>query len=379
MIWSRIQAHKLEQRIQRNALLNAPQIATTDNTLEPLAQLAQTITNIPRKPIPTPHRAHSYALVEQPEHMQTGLRLIHISSYVGSATLVLGLALTSVFAANAHPGSPLYAYKLKGEQIRLHFTTSPESKLNLQLSLVENRIKDTETALNDATIDTATKVATLQELTAQTKAAVEAATEVAVAQKNPTVLDKIELLTQSQVKVLSQNPDASNQKLGSHALAAAQENSKTIAEAKLLVAASQESDVTNLPAETHTIKGLLTVVSASHITIDEISLTTTDQTEIKSNKPENKDTKPELKVGQTVSVTAVKNGKTLTAQTILIISASGKVKSSADSKNDATDPIDAIIDIKSELPTTPELPTETEKIQSGFQVENPSPLYPSNP
>jgi hypothetical protein len=55
------------------------------------------------------------------------------------------------------------------------------------------------------------------------------------------------------------------------------------------------------------------------------------------------------------------------------------VKSSADSKNDATDPIDAIIDIKSELPTTPELPTETEKIQSGFQVENPSPLYPSNP
>lgn len=372
MIWNHTQANELERRIQRGAALDVSQ-NTSDDTIESLAQLAQTLTRIPRKTVPVPSRARSYALMEQPEHIRTGLKLIRISSYVGSATLVLGLTLTSIFAASAHPGNPLYAYKLKGEQIRLHFTTNPESKLNLQLSLVENRIKDTETALNDANVDTATKVAALQELTTQTKAAVETAKEVAVAQKNPTVLDKIELLTQSQVKVLTQNPNASGQKLGSDALAAAQENSKTIAAAKLLVAASQESDVTNLPANIQTVKGTLTAVSASQIIIDDLTITVTDQTEIKYSKPETKEAKPELKVGQTVSVTAVKNDKTLTAQTILIVPTPGKVKGSTDSKNDG------IIDAKSALPAALEQPVDTEKVQSGFQVENPSPLYPSNP
>lgn len=372
MIWNHTQADELERRIQHGAVLDVSE-NVSDHTIESLAQLAQTLTSIPRKTVPVPNRARSYALVEQPEHVKTGLRLIRISSYVGSATLVLGLALTSIFAASAHPGNPLYAYKLKGEQIRLHFTTNPERKLNLQLSLVENRIKDTETALNDSTVDTATKVAALQELTTQTKAAVEAAKEVAVAQKNPTVLDKIELLTQSQVKVLTQNSDTSSQRLGSDALAAAQENSKTIAATKLLVAASQESDITNLPANTQTVKGVLTAASASQIKIDDLSITITDQTEIKYSKPETKEAKSELKVGQTVSVVAVKNGKTLTAQTIVVVPTPGKVKSSTDSKNDG------IIDAKSAPPTTPEQPVETEKVQSGFQVENPSPLYPSNP
>lgn len=368
MIWNRTQADELEQRITHATAFNFTQTVNTET--ESLAQLAHTLTALPKKVVPVPHRRRAYALVEQPEHVKTGLKLIRFSGYMGGATLVVGLALTSVFAANAHPGSPLYAYKLKGEQIRLHFTTSPESKLDLQLNLVANRIKDTENALNDSTIDTATKVATLQELTTQTKAAVEAAKEVAVAQKNPTVLDKIEQLTQSQVKVLTQSSDASSKELGLGALAAAQENSKTIAATKLLVAASQESDVTNLPANTQAVKGTLSLLSPGQIMIDDVNVALTDQTEIRYSKPDGTDVKPELKVGQTLSVTAIKIGKTLTAQTILIVPTSGKVKGSVDIKNDD------IIDTKD---TTSETPTETEKVQSGFQVENPAPLYPSNP
>lgn len=371
MIWNRTQADELEQRITHAATFDF--VPTTNTEAESLVQLAHALTAIPKKDTPIPNRTRAYALVEQPEHIKTGLKLIRFSSYMGGATLVVGLVLTSVFAANAHPGSPLYAYKLKGEQIRLHFTTNPESKLDLQLSLVENRIKDTENALNDSTIDTATKVATLQELTTQTNAAVEAAKEVAVAQKNPMVLDKIERLTQSQVKVLTQNSDATNKELGLGALAAAQENSKTIAATKLLVAASQESDITNLPANTQTVKGTLSALSTAQIVVDNVSIAITDQTEIKYSKPDAKDAKPELKVGQILSVTAIKIDKVLTAQTILIVPTSGKVKGSVDEKNDD------IIDTKNTLPETFELPAETETVQSGFQVENPSPLYPSNP
>lgn len=371
MIWNRRQADELERCIHNATDFSHTQAQTTE--IDSLIQLAHALEAIPKKSAPVPRRARTYLLVEQPEHVKAGLKLIRLSSYMGGATLVIGLALTTVFAANAHPGSPLYAYKLKGEQIRLHFTTNPESKLDLQLSLVENRIKDTQNALNDSTIDTATKVAALQELTTQTKAAVEAAKEVAVAQKNPTVLDKIEQLTQSQVKVLTQSPDTTNKELGLDALAAAQENSKTIAATKLLVAASQESDITNLPANTQTIKGAITAISYNQITVDDITFTTTDQTDIKYSKPETKDSKVDVKVGQMVSVVAIKTGKTLTAQTIIIVPTPGKVKGSTDAKNDG------IIDTKDTIPTPSEVLPETEKVQSGFQVENPSPLYPSNP
>lgn len=372
MIWhSDKQANELEQRIQHAGSYDAPNQTDVDS-LTPLVQLARSLAATPKKTVPLPRRARAYAFVEKPEHIRTGLKLIQISSYIGGATLVVGLTLTSVLAAGAHPGSPLYAYKLKGEQIRLHFTTSPESKLDLQLSFVASRIKDTQSALNDTNVDTATKVAALRELTSQTTAAVETAREVAVAQKNPTLLDKIEELTQSQVQVLTQNSDSTNQEIGSDALAAAQENSKTIAAAKLLVAASQESDVTSLPPTTQNLKGTLSAVTPTHITIENVTITLTEQTEIKYNRPEGKETKPELKTGQTVSVTAVKNDTTLTAQTIIIVPTPGKVKSNTDTKSDGiinTD-TDTIISAT---------PAEVEKIQSGFQVEDPAPLYPGNP
>lgn len=372
MIWhSNKQANELERRIQHADSYDVANQTDAD-TLTPLVQLARSLAATPKKAVPLPHRTRAYAFVEKPEHIKTGLRLIRVSSYIGGATLVVGLTLTSVLAAGAHPGSPLYAYKLKSEQIRLHFTTSPESKLDLQLSFVASRIKDTQSALNNANIDTATKVAALRELTSQTKAAVETAREVAVAQKNPTLLDKIEELTQSQVQVLTQSSDNSNQEIGSDALAAAQENSKTIAATKLLVAASQDSDITNLPATTQNIKGTLSAVTPTYVVIDNVTVTLTDRTEVKYSKPDGKETKPELKTGQTVSITAVKNGTMLTAQNIAIVPTPGKVKSSTDVKNDG------IIDTDNNAATT-DVPAEVEKIQSGFQVENPAPLYPGNP
>lgn len=372
MIWhSHKQANELERRIQHAGSYDVSNQIGTDS-LTPLVQLARSLAATPKKAVPTPRRARAYAFVEKPEHIKTGLKLIQISSYIGGATLVVGLTLTSVLAAGAHPGSPLYAYKLKSEQIRLHFTTSPESKLNLQLSFVASRIKDTQSALNDANVDTATKVAALRELTSQTKAAVETAREVAVAQKNPTLLDKIEELTQSQVQVLTQSSENSNPEIGSDALAAAQESSKTIAATKLLVAASQESDITNLPPTTQNLKGTLSAVTPAYITIDNVTITLTDQTEIKFSKPEGKEVKPELKLGQTVSVTAVKNGPTLTAQNIIIVPAPGKIKSATDVKNDG------IIDSENNKGII-DAPIEEAKIQSGFQVENPAPLYPGNP
>ncbi len=366
MIRTYIKAKKLERTL---AQAGSPFIMTTLNpdTTE-LLNISESLRNLPKNPLPDSQKQRKYLTAELAEPAHNSLHLIRRTSYFGMATLAMGVLVTIVLASGSKPGSTLYAYKRKSETLRLSFVADDNAKANLQLSFAENRLAETEAILKDTNADPRTKAAALNELSSQTVATIESVNKVAIAQKNSVLLNRLASINETQVKVISGNQTSEVVKdAAAKALTVAEAGTKTIAEAKrLLVAASNESALAELPT---TINGTITAITDKDLTVGKEVIILNDKTEIA--QPKNSESKTILKVGITVSVSAVKTGDKLTAKNITVTSLPGKVKAAADSAN--TQDKDAPKD-STAIPT--EAATEPDTLQSGFQVESPLPQYP---
>lgn len=352
-------AKQLEQALQKGSF------GFEQNTeLTELATLAKHIQKLPKYDLPTPHKQRLYILHLADAPVAHGIRLMRLASYVGGSTLALGLILTGIVAIQSKPGSNWYEYKNSGHELRLSFMSDQNAKANLQIRYVNDRLQDTQSVLADSNANSKVKAAALSQLTAETQATIETVRQVAIAQKDTTLLNKLQDTIDQQTAVITNTQDPAVKDATATALQATAASSKTIAEAQQLVAASNESSLAKLLPTI--ISGTITKVTEKDISIGKDTIALANTTEIVDAK--NPGIKITLKVGTSVSVTAKEIDKVLTAQKITVTPpVPGKVKG-ADTDKAQKNP-----DQDQSIPDTVE--PENTPVQSGFIIESPDPQY----
>ncbi len=337
-----------------------------DSSLHALAQLALKISDIPTKAVPTPHKQRLYIIHPAAAPVMRGLQLMNLASYIGGATLVVGLLLTGIVAIQSKPGSNWYEYKSSGHGLRLSLMSDESAKANLQIQYVNDRLQDTQSVLADTNTDSKVKAAALSHLTAETQQTIETVRQVAIAQKNPDLLNKLQSAIDQQAAIIHTAQDPEVKDAAETALKATAAGSKTIAEAQKLVAASNESTLAKL--QPTVVTGSIAKISEKELFVGKDTIVLTDTTEITDGK--NTVTKPTLKAGMQVTVTATETNKILTAKKIVVtLQNTGKVKGVETEKQKPV-PGDEN-EQNNQAPTEP----ESSAIQSSFIVENPSPQY----
>ncbi len=351
----------LAQTGSRSALSNP-----TD--LDALVKLALQVKALPTKGVPRPHKQRLYILHAAEVPVMRGLRLVNLASYIGGATLLIGLILTGIIAIKSKPGSNWYEYKNSGHELRLSLMSDQSAKANLQIQYVNDRLQDTQSVLADTNTDSKVKAAALSQLTAETKETIETVRQVAITQNDATLLNKLQETINQQTAVIHNAQDPAVKDAAETALKATEAGSKTIAEAQKLVAAANDSTLAKLHPTI--ITGTIGQISDREFVVDKDTIIFTDTTEITDGK--NTVTRATLKMGMQVVVTAVEINKVLTARKIVVtLQVQGKVKGNETEKQksipepDDTQPTN--------IPDT--VQPETTTIQSGFIIENPSPQY----
>lgn len=365
MIFEHLQAYILERRLRQT------QSGFGDVGSE--LHIAHNIRTLPTKVAPIPHRKRAYVTQITTPEVVHGLHLASLATRIAGATLALGVLTTSMFAWASKPGSTLYAYKNRTQDLRLMFVASESKQAAIRLSYVEDRLEATRTVL-ESNADSKTKNAAISELTKQTEATVEAVKQVAVSQKDAALLDRLQTITEKQTAVITNTTDPAVQPAAQEALKTAEAGSKKIAEAKRLVAASSEAAVAKLPT-TVTLKGHISKLSADLFFLEKDSIALTKETTIHFDNalsvPSTQ--KAVLQNGQKVILTATQNeDTTYTAIDISILTLSGKVKgtNTLDESLPATPE-----EIEDSIPETPEPEPTPATAHTGFLIENPAPVY----
>jgi hypothetical protein len=328
---------------------------------------AHTLRNMPKSVVPvgTPRKRYIAASLEAP--ITQGTKLVNLTRWFASASLAIGLILTGIFAFNSSPGTTLYSFKSGSQKLRLSFISNDNARINLQLAFAEERLQETQKVL-DSNVDSKTKSAALAELGSQTLSTVETVRQVAIAQKNTELLNRLSSITTNQARLITNATDPEVQDAAKIAMAATEAGSKSIAQTKLLVAASNDSAITKLPSVISTISGSITKITTNTITVGKDTILITEKTEIVTDG-KTSDANVVIKLGQQVKVEVFTQNDTFTASKITISSESLKPKTppSATGTNETqlitpeTDPL-----------------TDTTSVQSGFLIENPAPQYPEN-
>lgn len=337
-------------------------------------RLARTLQAIPRQTQPAPHKRRAYLQHCTTPEVAHGLHLANLATRIAGATLALGVLTTSMFAWASKPGSTLYSYKNRTQDLRLMFVASESKQAAIRLSYVEDRLEATRTVL-ESDADSETKTAALTELTKQTEATVEAVQQVAVNQKDATLLDRLQTITEKQTAVITNTTDPAVQPAAQEALKTAEAGSKKIAAAKRLVAASSEAAVAKL-SETTTLKGQVSKLGTDTFVLEKDSITITKETVISFDSSLNLPStqKAILQNGQKVTIIATQNeDKTYTAVEITITTlSSGKVKgTTTPDEPTPTTPEE----IERSIPEVPDPEPTTSTVQTGFLIENPAPVY----
>lgn len=371
MIYEHFKAYALEKRLQRM------QRGFGHGTLSAELGIAHTLRSLPKATIPTPHKRRAYLQQTITPEVVHGLHLAHIASRIAGATLVLGLLTTSLLAWASKPGSLLYAYKNQTHELRLMFVASESKQAALRLSYVENRIEETRTVL-ESDADSKTKATALSELSKQTQATVEAVKQVALNQKDPALLDRLQTISDKQTEVLAQTTDPDVKPAAAEALKTTEAGSKSIAVAKRLVTASIGDAALTKLSDSTTLKGTVSKVGTESITLEKDQIKITKDTVITFDAalsiPQTQ--KATLQAGQRISVTATQTGdkeKTYTATEIVITALAGKVKGTTTTPEEPLPTTPA--EIEKSIPETPEVDTAPSKVQTNFLIENPAPLY----
>lgn len=365
MFQSSHKAKQLESLLSNTGSRNA---FGKTNDLDTLVQMALQIKALPTKTAPAPHKQRRYILHAAEAPVIRGLRLVNLASYIGGATLVVGLILTGIVAIKSKPGSNWYEYKNSGHGLRLSLMSDQHAKANLQIQYVNDRLQDTQSVLADTNTDSKVKAAALSQLTAKTQETIETVRQVAITQNDTALLNKLQDTINQQTAVIHNAQDPAVKDAAETALKATEAGSKAIAEAQKLVAAANDSTLAKLHPTV--ITGTIEKISDKEFVVGKDTIVLTDTTEITDGK--NTVTKPTLKTDMQVVVTAVEINKVLTARKIVVtLQTQGKVKGVDTEKQkpvpeqDDTQP--------TSIPDT--VQPEVAPIQSGFIIENPDPQY----
>ncbi len=360
MIFDYFKAKRLE-----NELTNHVSGFSGLSKVQALVDIAKDIRALPKKTVPIPTMRFSYLSEIAESPIAHGLRLVNFISYFSGTALAFGLVIVMLVASSSKPGSTFYAYRTQGQLFRLHLVNNDTTRAELQLAYAETTLRETQTVLNsDATGEA--KAAALSDLSSKTETTVKSIQKYAVEKNDSGILNKLETLTNKQAEVISQVSGPEVKDAVKSALAVTEAGSKTIAEAKRLVATSNESALAKLQDTVQTVSGNITkIIDATTFQIDKDTLVLTKDTTIHDSAGVAV-LFSTLKVGQKVTVKAVKLNDVLTAQGIVQV-VPGKVK---DAQTEHPVPTGVNLNSNTDL-----VPDASVGVQSGFLVEDPTPQY----
>ena len=113
-------------------------------------QLAEKLTKLPKKSVPSPAMQRKYVLAPA---KAAWYHWLHLSRWaMASTSLVLllsAIAGTGYAAYNSMPGQALFAVKKTAENLQLQFATSPEKKIALQVEFSKKRLMEAEKILKN--------------------------------------------------------------------------------------------------------------------------------------------------------------------------------------------------------------------------------------
>ena len=359
MIYEQFQAYRLEKRLRTLGGFEA-------GTKDELVTLAAAISKIPKASYPTPHKRRAYLTTASLPHVAHGLRMATLAGRLAGATLVLGILTTTVFAWASKPGSTLYVYKNRTQDLRLKLVASETEKADLRLSFAESRLAETQTLL-ESNADSNTKTAAISALVKQTEQTVAIVKQVALDQKDTGLLDRLQTITDKQTEVISSASDPAVQSVAQSALKTTAEGTKQIAETKRLVIAGSEAALAKLNATT-TSTGTVTKVTVDKVYIAKEVFTLNTETKVVVDA-QLEALKPVVQVGQQVSISATQTSTGELVATEIRITAIGKVKGTTTTTPEPTPTIEETIPEDANPENAPPA------AQAGFLVEDPAPLY----
>ena len=169
-------------------------------------QLAEKLSKLPKKNVPSPTMQRKYALAPA---KAAWYHWLHLSRWaMASTSLVLllsAVAGTGYAAYNSMPGQALFAVKKTAENLQLQFATSPEKKIALQVEFSKKRLMEAEKILKNPDTSPETAKAAVQELSEQTKNTLNTVTSVDKAaldpQKTKTLVKTLETIATDQEKL----------------------------------------------------------------------------------------------------------------------------------------------------------------------------------
>lgn len=331
-----------------------------------LMDIARSIKAFPKKAVPVPTMRFDYMSQATEIHVARGLRLVNFIGYFSGTAVALGLVIVMLVASSSKPGSTFYAYKTQGQLFRLRFVNNDATRAQLQLAYAETTLRETQTVLNsDATGEA--KVAALSDLSSKTETAVKSIQKYAVEKNDSSILTKLETLTNKQAEIISQAHDPEVKDAAKSALAVTEAGSKTIAEAKRLVATANESALAKLQDTVQTVSGNITkIIDANTFQIDKEVLVITKDTVVQDISGAIVPFSA-FKVGQKVVAKSVRLNDVLTVQSVSQ-AVVGKVKEAQTTEQSST----TGVNLNS---TTDEVQDAVVGVQSGFIVEDPAPQY----
>lgn len=251
-----------------------------------LLEIAKLSYSVPTKTAPTAQRRQLYL---EKESTFSFSKLFPTAKFAifGAILFFVGATAFTTFASFSLPGQRLYSFKKAAEQIHVAFVTNSNNKAELQLNLAQKRLTEASEIINSNQKNPKITSAALEELAVQTKNTVQSFKTLVAqsgSEKNSQLpISRLDELTKSQEELIAKvKPEVQTKQATETALNNAKAVSKTLAEIKQLVAASQEQEIANLNGPL-VITGIVSSINNGELIVDKELFLINSKTEVKKN------------------------------------------------------------------------------------------------
>jgi hypothetical protein len=362
--------------------------------LEPLLEISSMLFLMPKNNAPEPAMRRKYILAPA-KHVW--FAWIHISKFAGVSMSVMlllsALTVAGHTALNSQPGQNLFAVKKSAEQLELLLASSQDKKADLQVAIAQKRLSEAQAIFSDPSSGPDQKNAVLNELAAQTSTAVAQVSSVAksdpkAATNNP-LLNSLDSITKQQQTLLSEikPEDSKVTDAAQSALKELDKNTAEISQIKQSVAvATADQSLASLSSDPNVVAviGEITQLGKDQITVEKTAFVFDSQTAIINSASGTASSTlafSQLSLKMKVSISGVKNDKTIVARQVLVLANS---EPQGIVKGDSTTTTSTTVSTKKPEETLSEEPTSTTSTapqinpnaaRGSFILEDPSPQY----
>jgi hypothetical protein len=363
-IFEQKQAKDLERH------LASGEVKTVVSKDSDLADFGLYLAGLPKSSSPSPVMRRSYLHAQSlSKEVQDSVGFFGWSKLLlaGSLASVVMFVGLSVYANYSSPGEALYPLKLVTERVRLTLPTTETNSAELKLKYTERRLSETTSVLADPNASSEARAGVLIALASQTQEAINSISNTP-AKNNPKLLGQLSKVTEHQVEVLnSQSKNVTDKPETASAIEVAKEGAKMANLQILMIAAASDQVLADLGITTETVMGKVISFKGGYLAISGLDMEIFVSPTTKIIREQ--DTL-ELAAGQEVkAIVDFNSSKTSAlAKSVEILIPITKISN--------VKPTNVTGPVNSTSPVTPLAPNltptpETDRVTSGFQIEDP--------